>query len=252
MTFRQGVRTLPGSAAKAQEQLFGELMNSLRSVADLAGRIASHITAQIHAPQPDSAALFKECEEDLVSFRQLSSKALFLKATIDDRLREIALKGENKVGSSIPATQLQTVMMLHLVSEQTMGRRLEELRDIERRHKETIAKLENGLKMLYEHFEELANRLNLLCHMRRCLEEDGVLPANIMYQQEIPKVVSSPFSISRTISVHSKIQEAPASRGQGVVHYQQDGLKDDLEKKKAFLLQLREQYRATKEQGRKS
>ncbi len=153
----------------------------------------SQVTAVTHASDPDQITLQKECSTFLKEFKKLFEQANQLKKPLEQKIDELKQKGPSRLPAPVPAMSLQTIMMLHLVSEQSMGKRLEELSEIKRRQKDILNQLESGLKNARERFEELVIRLNLLAYMRDCLERDGLLPANIMYNMHLPQIVSSPF-----------------------------------------------------------
>jgi hypothetical protein len=228
---------------RPEEALLSDLGLLLQQVGDLANRIAGQISAITHAETQNPLACARETELFLGEYRQLSQRALMLRTPIEARLKVLGAKSTACSSEPIPATALQNVVMLHLVSEQTMGRRLEELREVEKRQKEYIAQLESGLRTVSGHFEELAKRLNLLCYMRSCLEHEGVLPASIMYISSIPQHVSSPFTYSPQVAKRQIFNPlAPSAEDKP----DQDQVRRELEKKRELLLQLRELARQQK------
>jgi len=231
---------------RPEEALLSNLGILLQQVADLANRVAGQISSITHAEIQNPIACARDTELFLGEYRALAERALILKAPVESRLKILGAKSTSCSSEPIPATALQNIVMLHLVSEQTMGRRLEELREVEKRQKEYIAQLENGLRSVSGHFEELAKRLNLLCFMRSCLEREGVLPASIMYISSIPQHVTSPFTFSPQAARRQFFNPLAPSKDEKP---DQDQARRELEKKRELLLQLRELARQQKAQA---
>lgn|GEM_PF-6993850 len=220
------------------ETLLFSLNQLLVAVSDLGGKIASIMQATIQAETPDSFMVGREKENLVGDFKRLSEMAVGLKVTLDHKIRDLKSNGgPSSCRGPILASSLQTVMLLHLSSELTMGKRLEELNAQEKKKKEILCQFENGLKITEANFGEVAHRLNLLCYMQSCLEKEGILPANIMYLSSVPQTVISPFAPK----VVGRIQ--PIGRPKEPSVYDNEEVKRELEKKKALLLELREQHR---------
>ena len=126
-----------------------------------------------------------------------------------------------------------------------MSRRLEELRALEARKKESRLLYEQALKTMKERFEETAHRLNLLLYMADCIEKMGHLPGNILYSAKFPQVVTSPFGIR---DVGAKLRAATTFKPPTELHHitktdEKDKLLEELQKKKELLLKMRAQAR---------
>ena len=197
-------------------------------------RLHAQVTAITHAATPDLFILNKECDVFLKEFRVIYMIAMELKAPLEVKIQQMKERGLSQLKGAVSASSLQTVMVLHLVGEQVMGKRLEELNEIEGKRREILKQLEMGVKAMKERFEEMAARLNLLCFMRECLQREGVLPGNVMYNAKIPQVVTSPFDASQLASrIHMAATPSPREPTDS---------SEEAENKVALLLKLREEH----------
>lgn len=247
-----------GARTATRGTLVHVLVQILQEANSLASRITDRLNAVTHAQEPDWITLDKECNLLVTEFKRLAEATFGIKGTLEKKILELKESGKGPIhlAAPIPASSLQTVMMLHLVGEQHMNRRLEELGLIEKRRKDALKQLEDGQKMCKERFDEMANRLNLICYMRDCLKRDGVLPCNVMYMTHVPQMIASPFSIVQIIpklqpaqQVHTdvapkeavhKIATAPSAA------HDPEKVKRELEKRRALLLQMRNQTKNVK------
>ncbi|MDB6081576.1 MAG: hypothetical protein JWO53_848 [Chlamydiia bacterium] len=229
--------------AEKKDYLLQMMVQLLQEVSLLAQRVAAQVNLTVHATEPNFATLHKESTNFVIEFKKLSDVAIQLKAPLEQKIEALKYKGPSHYAEPILASSLQTVMILHLSSEQSMGKRLEEIQAIERRSKDILQQLETGIKALREYFDDIASRLNLLCYMRDCLKKDGSLPGNIMYNSKIPQTVSSPFGVQQLMpKLQKMIPVAPSTAApHHVVHQDHEYAKAELEKRRALLLQLREQ-----------
>ena len=236
-----------------QDPLLHNLSQLLHDVSTLTTKIATQVGEVTHASDPNSYILNKECTSFLAEFKRLASIAYELKEPLEQRIIALKQKGPISFPEPIPATSLQTIVILHLVSEQSMAKRHEELSEIRRRQKDLLSHLEVGLKSVHESFDDMSVRLNLLAYMRDCLEKDGVLPANIMYNSHLPQTVSSPFGASQFLNKlkpELSSQSAPVEEMQKEMHVPRDPeqMKKELEKRRTLLLQLRDESRQKKQE----
>ncbi len=180
--------------------LYSALNHLLQETSALDARIQTQVGVVTHSYDPDRASLNKECSTFLKEFKKLAQFAFQLKPLLEQKIEELKDKGPAILPQPVPASSIQTIVMLHLVSEQSMGKRMEEISEVKRRQKDILNQLEGGYTTICARFDEIVSRLNLLTYMRDCLESDGLLPANIMYNVALPQVVSSPFAMPANLS----------------------------------------------------
>ncbi|HXF28956.1 MAG TPA: hypothetical protein VN457_03835, partial [Chlamydiales bacterium] len=258
---------------KEELLLFQKLAELVQGVTNLATQVTAQINAITHSGAPDTVVIGKECDNYLQHFKKLSEVAIQLKAPVEEKLFLLSAKGPGRLAEPVPATRLQSVMVLHFTGELSMAKRLEELRHIEARTKESRTQLEMGLKTAKERFEEATTRLNLLLYMKECLEKEGTLPGNIMYNSKFPQVVASPFGLKQIATRMPNFASAGAaaspsapkspniaaalpkiSATPAVPHHiaLQEQKMQELEKQRERLLQLREQAKKFREEARQA
>lgn len=219
----------------------------LQDVTGLGQKIMTQITAITHAVEPNALIVKKEVDDFIRDFKRLFTIATELRPSLEAKLDELQSKGATTFAEPIPATSLQTIMMLHLASEMPMAKRMDELNTIDKYRKDALQQIQTGLKALRERFEEVVSRLNLFCYMSECLQREGILPGNIMYNSKIPQLISSPFGVQQILpQLQNRVNSAPTKVTSHHVVQQDPALvREDLEKRRALLLKLREESKKT-------
>lgn len=220
---------------------FGQLLQETNS---LWTRVGSQVGIATHSQVPDGLTLNKECTFCLAEFRRLSEGIRKLRSPIEQRIFELKQRGPGCLPAPVPASSLQTIVILHMVSNQAMGKRLDEINEVDKRRKDLLQQFEAGFKACQERFEEMAARLNLLIYMRDCVDQDGALPCNIMYATNIPQVVLSPFALGSQHPQLRGFEKEQDDRLQAAIsagHDDPERVKQELERRKKLLLQLRDQ-----------
>lgn len=216
-----------------QNDFFQQLQQLFQDTNTLWSRIVAEVNRAAHSEDADLVILVKECDTCLREFKKLSDLTIALKAPVEQKISVLKLKSLSGVSSPIEAHSIQTIMTLHLVGNQNMAKRLEELQDIEHKRKDTLNKLESWLKMSSERFNDIVLRLNLLCYMRDCLKNDGFLPCNVMYSTNIPQIVCSPFAerLTKVLQPNGMVPQPP--------QFTKEQQQRDLEKRRNYLMQMR-------------
>jgi len=224
-----------------QDILFQQLSELIREMERLFKRVEEEVNRVTHTNEPNEALLARECALFTRDFQRFAQVIIMLRDSIEKRLMDLQAKSSCKFKEPVLASRFQTIMVLHMVGELGMNKRLEELRSIESRTKETRVQYEQQWTAIKERFEETAHRLNLLLYMRDCLAREGVLPANIMYSPTFPQVLQSPFGMR---DMTTKVKEAailkPAvERHEITKQTDQEKFLEEMAKKRELLLQLR-------------
>ena len=229
------------AAPRKQDKMLLGLAELLHHLGGLSTRVSQQIAGITHAQNPESAILQHEYRQFLAEFRKLSEIAKAQRKPLEEKISSLKQKGPVCFSEPILASSLQSVVVLHMVSEQSMARRLEELAEIRKRQKDLLSQLEVGMKALRERFDDLAARMNLFLYMCDCLEKEGTLPGNIMYNAKLPQVVSSPFGVQQVAGLLKPPSFEPALQAKEI-HAQHDveDEKKELEKRRSLLLQLRQ------------
>lgn len=251
LRFGKGVAKSSVLAERAQkgDPLRNAMGQLLQEVTGLGQKIAAQITATTHAVEPNALIIKKETDDFVREYKRLFTTASTLRPHLEAKLNELQSKGSVAFAEPIPATSLQTIVMLHLASEMPMAKRMDELNTIDKYRKEALQQVQTGLKALRERFDEVVSRLNLFCYMSECLQKEGVLPGNVMYNSRIPQVISSPFGVQKLVpQLQNKVAVQPAKvASHHVVREDPALIKEDLEKRRALLLKLREESKKEKE-----
>lgn len=116
-------------------QALGEVLQALGS---LIVRIENQISLVTHSETVDETNLFRELAQYLKEYRIIADAMLKLASPIEHKVNSYFIKTGFQKQGPIPASSLQPVMLLHLLREQAMGRRQQEMLDIEK-EKETVS-----------------------------------------------------------------------------------------------------------------
>lgn len=171
-------------------QALGEVLQALGS---LIVRIENQISLVTHSETVDETNLFRELAQYLKEYRIIADAMLKLASPIEHKVNSYFIKTGFQKQGPIPASSLQPVMLLHLLREQAMGRRQQEMLDIEKRKRDSVVQVEAGWSMALEQLLAVSEKLNFLCYMTDFLKKEHAIPANIMYHTNIPETVSFPF-----------------------------------------------------------
>lgn len=233
------------AAFPTSDILYNQLSELVREVERLRMRVDEEVQRTTHQSEPNSILLAKECATLLRDFQRYSHAVSSLKDSIEKKLNELQEKPTLKFDEPVLAAKFQTVMVLHMVGELGMNKRLEELRAIEARKREMRVQYEQSWSAIKAHFDETVQRLNLLLYMKECLLRDGVLPGNIHYSSQFPHIVQSPFGMR---DMMTKIREAAALKPvaapiESPKPMDQETFMQELAKKRELLMQLRAQAR---------
>ncbi len=174
--------------------LHHQLTQHLQQAGELYKRILSQLSAITHAEVPNWIVLHHECELFCREYHALANHALQLKQLVEEKIQTLKIAASSDCSEPILAAVLQHIMILHLVSDQAMGNRVDELKDNERRGRDAVKQLEQAYNSCRQRYDEIVCKLNLLCYIRDCLQREGILPGNVMYVTHLPHVVCSPFS----------------------------------------------------------
>lgn len=230
------------------------LSKILHGLFDLGNKIGGVISALTRADAPNLMSVSKDVETFHLCWGQFCDEARRVHPQLVGQLQQLQTKNTTVYMEPIPAKSLLQIIILHLTSEQPIHRRLEHILEMERQKKEFTQYLESGLKTLYENFQEVATRLNLLLFMKNSLEKDGVLPANVMYAHRIPQIMQSPFGVTTMGKLLSQPSQQAAlphpKQPLGLPLHSDDTAKakqkQDVEHQRQLLLQLREKARLEK------
>ena len=203
--------------APSKDLLAQGLIEVIRAGVQLLQRINTQISSATHAEVVDDIALFRECELCLKEYVYIANAALKIVRPVESKIQLFYKKQGFLQDHSFPAHSWSPVILLNLLREQAIGKRQQEIQEIEKRKKDIIQKLEADVTACKNCFTEMVPRMNLLCYMRDCYKHDHALPATVMYQTNIKKTVRSPFEPEAPV-----VKTVPSAKAktlpQGMVH----------------------------------
>lgn len=191
-----------------KKDLLGQgLQELVRSLHSLRHRVLTQIdtVTRAEADAIDDIGLFRECDLCLKEFHYLAEAAAKIVSPIQQRIENFYKKTRFVKQDPFYAHSWSPVQLLHLLNEQAMGKRQQEIQEIEKKKKDMIKQLEVEVSACCQGFEEVVRPLNLLCYMRDCLQNDHALPASLMYHTDIKETVRSPF-VKTKVDVAQEMQ----------------------------------------------
>jgi hypothetical protein len=230
------VRHSSSQLLPASDLMLSQLSELSKQLETLLFRIQKEVERLLRSSEIGAQELTQECAFITKEFQRFSRIALQIKEPAEHKCAEMRAKPNLRFVEPIQARRFETVMMLHLVSEQGMNKRQEELKAREEKKKQSLELYERTLVLLQEKFDETVERLNLLLYMCEWVQEEGVIPQTIMYMT-IPENIKAPV-----VSIRSKTDQQ-SSREMGEKEKQMR----DLEKKRELLLQMRKEMKETKQ-----
>ncbi len=196
--------------APKKDVLLHALAELIHALTILYGRVEACIAETTHAEAVDEEALLRDCAAYLKEYHYLAHVAEKVADPVMQKIDHFYEKKGFVKQDPFEAYSWSPVQLLHLLREQAMGRRQQEIQEIEKRKKDVITQYEQGLKACEEKFHEVVPQLNLLCYMRDYLKKEHALPANVMYHTKIPMTVHAPvFKKKEVVRQQIKKPEVP-------------------------------------------
>jgi len=183
------------------------LVELIRAAASLLQRINTQISSTTHEEVVDDIALYRECELCLKEYYYIANAAIKIVGPVEGKINSFYRKKGFVREDSFPAHSWSPVILLNLLREQAMGRRQQEIQEIEKKKRDIIHKLEADVAACKSCFAQIVPQLNLLCYMKDCYQSDHALPATVMYQTNIKQTVRSPFDMEASV-----VKVVPPSR----------------------------------------